>query len=119
MKNETVEGLLSKPWSWEFVPEDGLISAWVTELPGCFATGTTWEEAHTNLEDALVAWLTAAVELGNDVPEPRGDEEPDEHSGRFSVRVPRYIHRPTGESGGRGGLLPQPVGGNSARGVCP
>lgn len=93
LKNATVEDLLSKAWSREFVPDDGLISARVPELPGCFATGTTWEEAHTNLEDALEAWLTAAVELGNDVPEPRGDEEPDEFSGRFSVRVPRYIHR--------------------------
>jgi predicted RNase H-like HicB family nuclease len=91
--NATVEDLLGKAWSREFVPDDGLISARVPELPGCFATGTTWEEAHANLEDALEAWLTAAVELGNDVPEPRGDEEPGEFSGRFSVRVPRYIHR--------------------------
>ncbi|MGH9304474.1 MAG: type II toxin-antitoxin system HicB family antitoxin [Acidimicrobiales bacterium] len=93
LKSATVEELLSRPWSREFVPDDGLISARVPELPGCFAAGTTWEEAHTNLEEALEAWLTAAVELGNEVPEPRGDEGPDEVSGRFSVRVPRYIHR--------------------------
>jgi predicted RNase H-like HicB family nuclease len=93
LKNGTVEELLSRPWSREFVPDDGLISARVPELPGCYASGTTWDEAHTNLEEALVSWLTAAVEMGNDVPEPRGEDELDEFSGRFSIRVPRYIHR--------------------------
>lgn len=93
LNSETVEALLSRPWSREFVPDDGLISARVPELPGCFATGTTWDEVHTNLEDALTDWLTTAVEQGNDIPDPRGDREPDEFSGRFSTRVPRYIHR--------------------------
>ncbi|MGH8997580.1 MAG: toxin-antitoxin system HicB family antitoxin [Acidimicrobiales bacterium] len=92
-KNDMFEHLLSQPWSREFVPDGALIAARVPELPGCFATGTTWEEAHVNLEDALVTWLAAAVELGNEVPAPRGGDEPEEYSGRFSVRVPRSLHR--------------------------
>ncbi len=93
LKNATVDELLSRPWSKEFVSEDGLTSASVPELPGCFATGATEEEALANLNDALETWLTAAAELGNEIPTPRGEREPDEFSGRFSVRVPRYIHR--------------------------
>jgi len=91
--SETVRQLLERSWSREFVPDDGLVAARVPELPGCFATGSTWEEAHANLEDALATWLTSAVELGNDIPAARGDEEPEEYSGRFSVRVPRSLHR--------------------------
>lgn len=93
IQNETVEQLLSRPWSREFVPDDGLIAARVPELPGCFASGSTWEEANANLGDALESWLRAAVELGNDIPTPRGADEPEEYSGRFSVRVPRSLHR--------------------------
>jgi len=92
-KSETLKRLLARPWSREFVPDDGLIAARVPELPGCFAAGATWEEAHTNLEEALTTWLTSAIEMGNEVPEPRGDREPEEFSGRFSVRVPRFLHR--------------------------
>ncbi|MHB1488263.1 MAG: toxin-antitoxin system HicB family antitoxin [Acidimicrobiales bacterium] len=93
LNSATVEGLLSRAWSKELVRDEGLISGSVPELPGCFATGATEEEALTNLNDALGAWLTAAVELGNDIPTPRGEQAPDEFSGRFSARVPRYIHR--------------------------
>ena len=92
-KTENLEQLPKRPWSREFVPEDGLISARVPELPGCFASGTTWEEAHSNLEEALASWLAAALESGIDIPPARGEEEPEEYSGRFSVRVPRSLHR--------------------------
>src|SRR6266496_2305113 len=91
--NQTVEHLLARPWSREFVPDGDLIAARVPELPGCLASGTTRQEADANLEEALTAWLAAAVELGNEIPTPRGEEEPEEYSGRFSVRVPRSLHR--------------------------
>lgn len=89
----TTEQLIRQPWSREFVPDDDLIAARVPELPGCFASGATWEEAHANLEEALRTWLTSAVELGSEIPAPRGAEELEEYSGRFSVRVPRSLHR--------------------------
>ncbi|MBV8194109.1 MAG: toxin-antitoxin system HicB family antitoxin [Candidatus Dormibacteraeota bacterium] len=92
-KNETVERLLDRPWSREFVPDDGLVAARVPELPGCFASGATWEEANANLVEALASWLSAAVELGNEIPKPGGEVEPEEFSGRFSARVPKSLHR--------------------------
>ena len=91
--NDTVEQLLSRPWSRVLVPDEDVIAARVPELPGCFAEGATLEEALGNLEDALASWLSAALETGNQIPSPRGEIEPEEYSGRFSVRVPRSLHR--------------------------
>ncbi|MGH3119298.1 MAG: toxin-antitoxin system HicB family antitoxin [Gaiellales bacterium] len=88
-----VEQLLSRPWSRVLVPDDGVIAARVPELPGCFTEGGTLEEALANLEDALASWLSAALETGNEIPQPQGEVEPEEYSGRFSVRVPRSLHR--------------------------
>ena len=51
------------------------------------------EEALANLEDALESWLSAAVESGLEIPQPQGEVEPEEYSGRFSVRVPKSLHR--------------------------
>ena len=91
--NDTVEQLLSRPWSREFVPDGDLIAARVPELPGCFASGATWEEAFANLQDALASWMWTAIESGSEIPPPQGEAEPEEYSGRFSVRVPRSLHR--------------------------
>ncbi len=90
---DVVEQLLRRPWSRELVPDEGVIAARVPELPGCFAEGATPTEALSNLESALESWLAAAVELGNEIPSPRGEEEPETYSGRFSLRVPRSLHR--------------------------
>jgi len=75
------------------IPDDGVIAASVPELPGCFAEGATLEEALANLQEALASWLSAAVESGAEIPQPQGEAEPEEYSGRFSVRVPRSLHR--------------------------
>ncbi len=91
--NNTVEQLLSRPWSRVLVPDEGVIAASVPELPGCFAEGATLEEALENLQDALASWLSAALETGSEIPSPQGEAEPHEYSGRFSVRVPRSLHR--------------------------
>jgi antitoxin HicB len=75
------------------VPDEGVIAASVPELPGCFAEGATLEDALANLQEALASWLSGAVESGIDIPQPHGEAEPEEYSGRFSVRVPRSLHR--------------------------
>jgi len=90
---EVVEQLLRRPWSRELVSDEGVIAARVPELLGCFAEGATLSEALSNLEGALESWLTSVVELGNAIPPPRGEVEPKTYSGRFSVRVPRSLHR--------------------------
>jgi len=91
--NETVEQLLKRPWSRVLIPDEDVIAGSVPELPGCFAEGATMDVALANLEDALSLWLTAALDSNYEIPTPQGEVEPEEHSGRFSVRVPRSLHR--------------------------
>ena len=48
-------------------------TAWgviVSDLPGCFCAGDTLEEALTQTEGAIVAWIDAAIDSGQDVPPP-------------------------------------------------
>jgi predicted RNase H-like HicB family nuclease len=93
LRNRTVDELLGLPWSKEVVahPLGGFIAR-VPELDGCFAGGDTEAEALADLDVALAGWLELAVEKGEAIPEPRMMEDAP-YSGRFSVRVPRFLHR--------------------------
>lgn len=44
---------------------------WVTvkELPGCYASGSTIEEAITNVKDAITEHISALKEFGDNIPE--------------------------------------------------
>lgn len=91
--NSTLERLLARPWCMEIVGDGDTFAASVPELPGCFAEGATREEALDNLQEALDSWLSAALESGIEIPSPKGEADPEEYSGRFSVRLPRSLHR--------------------------
>ena len=48
-------------------------TAWgvvVPDLPGCFSAGDSMEEAMVQAEDAVIAWLEAALDAGQDIPKP-------------------------------------------------
>jgi antitoxin HicB len=52
-------------------PEDGGgFLATVPDLPGCMSDGETPEEAIANVQDAILAWMEAARDLGHDIPKP-------------------------------------------------
>lgn len=42
----------------------------VPDLPGCFSAGDTMEEAMTNAEEAITAWIEAALDAGQEIPKP-------------------------------------------------
>src|SRR2546422_11256671 len=89
----SLEELIALPWSREVVAdEDGVFIASVPELEGCFADGDTVEEALSNLDHVLRNWLALALEEQAKIPEPRRQDD-ELFSGRFSVRVPRSLHR--------------------------
>src|SRR5207253_11439504 len=92
-ENARVQQLLARPWSRVLVPDEGVVSASVPELPGCYAEGGTLEEALENLEGALESWLSAALDSGVEIPPPQREAPPAEDSGRFAARVPRSLHR--------------------------
>lgn len=52
-------------------PQDGGgYLATVPLLPGCMSDGETPEEALSNVQDAIAAWIEAAKAWGRPVPEP-------------------------------------------------
>ncbi|MBI3525033.1 MAG: type II toxin-antitoxin system HicB family antitoxin [Betaproteobacteria bacterium] len=42
----------------------------VPDLPGCFSAGDSMDEAMTNAEEAITAWIEAALDAGQEIPQP-------------------------------------------------
>lgn len=81
--------------------EEGGYVAEIEDLPGCITEGETSEEAIRRLDNARSAWIQTAYEDGTEIPLPRTDEE---YSGKFMVRIPRYLHRRLAEKARREGV---------------
>jgi predicted RNase H-like HicB family nuclease len=65
------------------------------DLPGCISDGDTEEEALENGKDAFLAWISARMDQGKRIPEPKVrpvDYVAADVSGRFLARLPKYIH---------------------------
>jgi predicted RNase H-like HicB family nuclease len=50
--------------------DGGGFLATVPDLPGCMSDGETPEEAVTNVQDAIAAWIEGAHEFGRAIPAP-------------------------------------------------
>lgn len=50
-------------------PSEGYLGE-IPELPGCFTTGETPEEAVRNLDEAMAVWVESALVHGDPIPEP-------------------------------------------------
>jgi antitoxin HicB len=61
----------------------------VDELTGCMSQGRTPEEAIENVRDAMLGWISVALEDGKEIPLPR---DPASYSGRFLLRISRTLH---------------------------
>ncbi|GAI92675.1 unnamed protein product [marine sediment metagenome] len=70
--------------------EEGGYVAEIEDLPGCITEGETPEEVTQRIEVARKGWIQAAHEDDVEIPLPRTDEE---YSGKFMVRIPKYLHR--------------------------
>jgi predicted RNase H-like HicB family nuclease len=46
----------------------------VPDLPGCFSAGDTLDEAMAGAEEAIAAWIDAALDAGEAIPAPTGLE---------------------------------------------
>ncbi|MGH7870040.1 MAG: toxin-antitoxin system HicB family antitoxin [Candidatus Dormibacteraceae bacterium] len=79
-------------------------SGWVAEiedLPGCLSQGSTPEQALVNIREAMISWLTVALEDGVDVPRPRASSS---YSGRFIIRLPQSLHAELARTAKREGV---------------
>ena len=93
---KTIEEYMRLPYRMEIVPDgvEGGYTVIYPELPGCMTCGETLEGALKNAEDCKREWLTAAIEDGDDIPEPEAEGG---YSGQFRLRVPRSLHRSLAE----------------------
>jgi antitoxin HicB len=71
MKNKDLAYYLALPYTIELTPDqDGFWFAEIPLLDGCMSNGTSREDALVMIDDAKIAWLTTALELGLPIPEP-------------------------------------------------
>ena len=91
MRKKTPEQYLNEPYG-RLIIRDGpdMFSAEISEFPGCFAQGTTAEEAYRNLEEAAKSWIEIAQGEGHEIPPPASSHG---YSGHFHLRMPRSLHR--------------------------
>lgn len=90
----TLDHYLNLPYRIEITPEpDGTgFTAVIPALKGSVAFGETSEEALETINDVKRNWIEIALDRGWQIPEPV-TEELREYSGKFSLRLPRYLHR--------------------------
>jgi predicted RNase H-like HicB family nuclease len=90
MKGTAIE-YLNKPYSRTLIPiGDGTYFAEILEFPGCFAEGKNPNEAYKNLEKVAESWIEAALDQGQEIPEPFAIRD---FSGRIALRIPKSIHK--------------------------
>lgn len=65
-------------------------AASIPDLPGCITCAETIEELFLMVQDAKKCWITAALEDGAEIREPLCEED---YSGRFSLRIPKSLHK--------------------------
>jgi predicted RNase H-like HicB family nuclease len=88
---DTVRDYLNKPYARVLTPDEeyGGYTAEIFEFPGCVTEGDTATEALENLETAAEAWIEAALNMGQEIPEPSASQE---YGGRIALRLPRSLH---------------------------
>ena len=93
---KTVEYYMSLPYKIELYPdvEEGGYAVACPELPGCLSCGDTIEECIESIEEAKIAWITASLEDGDEIPEPSNK---DDYSGQFKIRMPKSLHKKLAE----------------------
>ena len=90
--SEKAEEILRKPYARMIFPEDdGTFRGEVLEFPGCIVSGESAPEALCNLEEAANSWVSAAIELGQTIPEPV--DAANNFSGRLVLRIPKSLHK--------------------------
>ncbi len=99
----TLNEYMERPYRMEIVPdsEEGGYAVTFPELPGCMTCGETLESAVSNAKDAKKAWLQAALEEGQEIPNPN---ELNDYSGQFKLRIPKSLHRQLSEQSKREGV---------------
>ena len=95
MSDKTLEYYLNLPYTIEFKkdPSDPDKPVWfaeVKELSGCMTEADTLQDVTALIEDAMGVWIQGSLDANLPIPEPRPEQE---YSGKFSLRLPKSLHR--------------------------
>jgi antitoxin HicB len=86
-----VRRIVALPYRRELTPNaDGSWFGRIAEFQGCMTEADTAAATMTSLGEAMEHWVRAELEAGNPVPAPSKETE---YSGKFLVRVARWMHR--------------------------
>ena len=82
-------------------PDGGFVVVF-PDLPGCMTQAETCEEIGAMANEARQLWLESAFYQADfDIPLP---SYPEEHSGKFNLRLPKTLHRRLAEAAEREGV---------------
>jgi antitoxin HicB len=71
MKTKSLDYYLALPYTFEIIQsEEGGWVIKVKELPGCMTQADKWDEIPALIQEAMQGWIEAALEFGDDIPEP-------------------------------------------------
>jgi antitoxin HicB len=72
MENNMLEKYLELPYKLIIIrdKESGTFTGKVLEFPGCISQGDTVDEVYKNLSEAAKSWIIAALDMGQEIPEP-------------------------------------------------
>lgn len=100
-----MEHFLSVPYAVRVYrePDGSGFTAEIPDLPGCITCADTLDEVWALIDDAKRGWLELALADGDPIPEPAPPLE-EQPSGKFTVRVPRSLHRKLSEEARREGV---------------
>ena len=99
----TPEEFLRRPYTRALIPdtESGTIAAMIPEFPGCISQGDSPQEAYARLHEAALAWIEAAQDLGQPIPDP---QEENAYRGKFALRMPASLHKDVAQAAERDGI---------------
>jgi predicted HicB family RNase H-like nuclease len=99
---KTLAGYLAQRYSFDVVADpDGGYVILFRDLPGCMTQVDSVDQIPAAASEIRELWIETECERGADIPEP---SYPEEHSGKFNVRLSRSLHRRLVESAEREGV---------------
>jgi predicted RNase H-like HicB family nuclease len=99
---KSLQEYLKEPYARILIPdEQGGYSAEILEFPGCVAEGETADETIQALERAAESWIQAALDQGQNIPEPLMNQG---YGGKIALRLPRSLHRQAARMAERDGV---------------
>lgn len=91
---------LQYPFNVVADPDGGYVVIF-PDLPGCMTQVERLDEIPAMAEDARRLWIETEYERGHEIPLP---SYPEEYSGKFNLRLPRWLHRTLAEEAERQGV---------------